>query len=76
MSLEQLPQRKISTKELQAELRRRGIQSSRTTIEKWIRLGMPNHQTSGVNGKRTFDLEAVLFWIDVRCTSPAPGQVA
>jgi predicted DNA-binding transcriptional regulator AlpA len=62
--------------ELQALLDERGFPSSRPAIYRLLDEGMPGRHQLIPRGRVRFDREAVLSWIDARCSEPAPGEVA
>jgi hypothetical protein len=65
----------IGFAEVQAILAERGFPSSKPAVYRLLDEGMPRHQLVK-RGRVRFDRREVVTWIDARCTSPTPGQVA
>lgn len=64
----------LTTDELLEAFRRRGWPCSRSTVERWLRAGMPHHQPGGPNGRRVFAWVEVERWVRSRCLASAPGD--
>ena len=65
----------IGFADVQAMLAKRGFPSSKPAVYRLIDEGLPRHQLIP-RGRVRFDRLEVVSWIDSRCTTPAPGQVA